>query len=267
MRQASNTMFRAIEQSILAEYSDERFFVDNQMSRIDRFHVERYLHHHRKLVRAVVKSVIRWSPGRSVAEIGPAYGATLMALQQSGKFEVQGFELAANIPVYCSALKSAGVPIQCADLYASLPIEPERFDLVILSEVVEHLYCDLDAVAEVVRPAIRIGGRLLVTTPNIYRLTNLVKIAVGRNIVEGHAATPRMIAGQSVDGRCHPIEYTCQDLRNTFGNRGWRLVALWTDTLDTPTKAFWERIAIATVPKNLLYPTGQTIFAVAERTA
>ena len=60
----------------------------------------------------------------------------------------------------------------------------ERFDFVFFSEVIEHLpmpgYIALERLRKVLRP----GGTIICTTPNLYRLRNLVFMALGRQIFD-----------------------------------------------------------------------------------
>jgi 2-polyprenyl-3-methyl-5-hydroxy-6-metoxy-1,4-benzoquinol methylase len=59
-----------------------------------------------------------------------------------------------------------------------------KFDFVFFSEVIEHLpmpgYIALDRLRKVLRP----GGVLICTTPNLYRLRNVVYMAIGRQIFD-----------------------------------------------------------------------------------
>jgi SAM-dependent methyltransferase len=63
------------------------------------------------------------------------------------------------------------------------PFEP-KFDFVFFSEVIEHLplpgYLVLRRLAKTLRP----GGVLICTTPNLYRLRNVVYMALGRPIFD-----------------------------------------------------------------------------------
>jgi SAM-dependent methyltransferase len=60
----------------------------------------------------------------------------------------------------------------------------QRFDVVIFSEVIEHLpipgYIALDRLRRVLKP----GGLVICTTPNFYRLRNVVYTAIGKRIYD-----------------------------------------------------------------------------------
>jgi SAM-dependent methyltransferase len=59
-----------------------------------------------------------------------------------------------------------------------------KFDFIFFSEVIEHLPIPGHIVLERLRKILRPGGVLLCTTPNLYRLRNVVFMALGRNIFD-----------------------------------------------------------------------------------
>jgi len=105
-------------------------------------------------------------PGAVVVEAGcgEGYGGQLLA--DAGAAVVAGLDVDLAT-VRHAAIAYPGVPVAAANLVA-LPVADRAVDLVVSSQVVEHLW-DQDAfVAECAR-VLRPGGRLVVTTPN--RLT------------------------------------------------------------------------------------------------
>ena len=105
-------------------------------------------------------------PGAVVVEAGcgEGYGGQLLA--DAGAAVVAGFDLDLATLRH-AAIAYPGVPVAAANLVA-LPVADRAVDLVVSSQVVEHLW-DQDAfVAECAR-VLRPGGRLVMTTPN--RLT------------------------------------------------------------------------------------------------
>jgi 2-polyprenyl-3-methyl-5-hydroxy-6-metoxy-1,4-benzoquinol methylase len=59
-----------------------------------------------------------------------------------------------------------------------------KFDFVFFSEVIEHLPIPGYLVLQRLRQVLRPGGVLICTTPNLYRLRNVVYMALGRNIFD-----------------------------------------------------------------------------------
>ncbi len=105
-------------------------------------------------------------PGAVVVEAGcgEGYGGQLLA--DAGAAVVVGLDLDLATLRH-SAVAYPGVPVAAANLVA-LPLGDEAVDLVVCSQVVEHLWDQDGFVAECAR-VLRPGGLLVVTTPN--RLT------------------------------------------------------------------------------------------------
>ena len=101
--------------------------------------------------------------GTRTLDVSCRNGEVLAKLAARG-FEVRGTRFERGLPPF------EGIPIdEGVDLTRGLPYPDASFDLVLMTEVIEHLenhraaLCDL---ARVLRP----GGRLVLTTPNIMRL-------------------------------------------------------------------------------------------------
>lgn len=97
----------------------------------------------------------------------------------------------------------------CDLLHDDLPARGE-YDLVVLGEVIEHLPVPPHIVLDKVRRWIRPGGHVLVTTPNLYRLRNVVRLALGMRLFCNFYYPPR---GRSLG---HPVEYSREQL-------GWQI--------------------------------------------
>ena len=90
---------------------------------------------------------------------------------------------------------------------SKLPYEYNSFDLVIFTEVLEHLYESPINVLENIQNIIKPGGHLLVTTPNVMNLENKIKFLFNINIYQDiyrYCYNPRY--------SLHYREYTKKDL-------------------------------------------------------
>jgi len=56
-----------------------------------------------------------------------------------------------------------------------------NFDLIIFSEIIEHLSNPLSVIKKLV-PLLKKSGYLLITTPNIFRWQNIINLIIGKNI-------------------------------------------------------------------------------------
>lgn len=95
-----------------------------------------------------------------------------------------------------------------ADLFdleaATFPYDDDTFDVVVFGEIIEHLIADpVHALSEINR-VLRPGGLLVVTTPNVARLDNVMRIVEGENVYDPYS-------GYGPHGR-HNREYTRHEL-------------------------------------------------------
>ncbi len=158
----------------------------------------------------------------SVLEVGPAFGHVLLALKRIG-YSVQATECPDTIAGgQCRALVEAGVHVAAWDLHLDQrnPLEPNGFDVVICSEVLEHLLMGLEGAVGKISAMLRPGGVLVVTTPNIYRFTNLRRVVAGENICDPFPNEAAVRSGVVMDGRHHPREPAMRELRAALENCG-----------------------------------------------
>lgn len=101
--------------------------------------------------------------GTRALDVSCRNGEVMRALAACG-FEVRGTRFERGLPPI------EGMPIdEGVDLTRGLPYPDKSFDLVVLTEVIEHLENHRAALGEVAR-VLRPGGHLILTTPNIMRL-------------------------------------------------------------------------------------------------
>jgi SAM-dependent methyltransferase len=101
--------------------------------------------------------------GTRALDVSCRNGEVMRALAARG-FEVRGTRFERGLPPI------EGLPIdEGVDLTRGLPYEDESFDLVVITEVIEHLENHRAAIGELAR-VLRPAGRLILTTPNIMRL-------------------------------------------------------------------------------------------------
>ena len=111
-------------------------------------------------------------------------------------------------------LRECGVPAARWNLALEEASFGVACDTVFLAEVIEHLpipgYVALDRLKRVLRP----GGMLVCTTPNFYRLRNVVYVAMGRRIFDHFRRPEEGPLG-------HVIEYDEERLRWQFERAGF----------------------------------------------
>jgi SAM-dependent methyltransferase len=88
----------------------------------------------------------------------------------------------------------------CDLLYDDLP-ERNHFDIVVMCEVVEHLPVPPYQILSKIKKWMKPGGLLFMTTPNLYRLRNVIRLGLGMRVFDYFFIPER---GQSIG---HPFEY------------------------------------------------------------
>jgi 2-polyprenyl-3-methyl-5-hydroxy-6-metoxy-1,4-benzoquinol methylase len=126
-----------------------------------------------------------------------------------------------------------------------------RYDVVMMGEVIEHLYTAPQLVLAFIRTLVADGGRLIVQTPNAASWQRRVKLALGRNPYE-------MIRVDPTDPG-HFREYTIKELRRLAEGAGFE-VERWNTSWYFDAR--YERHGfgresprpVMGAVKNLLYP-------------
>jgi SAM-dependent methyltransferase len=111
--------------------------------------------------------------GARVLDVGCRYG-TLTRAYLDGN-EVVGVDVDREALEHAAAL---GIEPIWADAAEALPVDDESFDVVVLGELLEHLPIPERTVAEA-RRVLRLGGRLVGSVPNAYRLKSRLQFLVG----------------------------------------------------------------------------------------
>ncbi len=100
------------------------------------------------------------------------------------------------------------------------PYDDESFDVILGCEVIEHMLRDPVHMLGECHRVLRPGGVLVVTTPNVLRLDNVVRMLQGVNILDKYAQ-------QSASAR-HPREYSPDELRQLLDWVGFDVADLCT---------------------------------------
>lgn len=97
----------------------------------------------------------------------------------------------------------------------TLPFEDETFDVVLLCEVLEHFTNDPLRALRQLHRVLKTGGRLILTTPNVARLANVVRLIEGGNPYDPYS-------GFGPYGR-HNREYTRQEVVQLLEYLGFQI--------------------------------------------
>ncbi|MCC7518882.1 MAG: class I SAM-dependent methyltransferase [Verrucomicrobiae bacterium] len=158
-------------------------------------------------------------PGMRLIEIGIAYGF-LAALAKAAGWAAEGLEVPENIPVYCAFALHHEIPVHPGKLGVKpLDLPEGRYGAVIFSEVLEHLRLPTPLVFRELHRILAPGGYLLLTTPNMARLSNVAKLLLGRNVVEAFPEDAE--CENATELLTHVREYTMRELRQGLAHAGF----------------------------------------------
>jgi len=155
-----------------------------------------------------LKECLPWSGGR-VLDVGVYPGHVAMALRRLN-YEVFGVTQPGRDLNDRWAKEQITVRSGLIDK-EPLPFPENYFDLVVFTEVLEHLLYDPKPLVQEFHRVLRPSGGLIVSTPNVLRLENRIKVLLGRNIY------PRHEQFYSSDlYRRHNREYAMQEVISLF---------------------------------------------------
>ncbi len=139
----------------------------------------------------------------TILDIGCGDGfATAVAAQRNAGHHFAGLDWSAGSLL---AARARGLAVLRAGLDgAALPVRPGSVDVVVMSEVIEHLV-DTDSAIEAAHRALRPGGSLLLSTPNLAAWYNRGLLAAGIQPVFSEVSLRSVFGrpGSQVAGHLH----------------------------------------------------------------
>ena len=134
-----------------------------------------------------------------------------------------------------------------------------KFDFVFFSEVIEHLpipgYIALKRLRNVLRP----GGVIICTTPNLYRLRNVVYMALGRRIFDNFQYPDNEVALE------HVLEYSRDHLDWQFQKAGFKQHRVeYFQMHHLPTNPLYRPFALLGYPLHMVHRWRDYLVATAQ---
>lgn len=156
--------------------------------------------------------------------------------------------VAADLPgPHLDYIASHGVETLNWNLCKSDPPFSSKFDFVFFSEVIEHLPIPGHLVLERIKKVLRPGGAVLCTTPNLYRLRNVVYMAMGKQIFDYFRYPDEEVA------LLHVLEYSRDHLDWQFKKAGYTKYQVeYAQFHHIPTNPLHRPIALLGYPLHLV---------------
>jgi 2-polyprenyl-3-methyl-5-hydroxy-6-metoxy-1,4-benzoquinol methylase len=156
--------------------------------------------------------------------------------------------VAADLPgPHLDYIASHGIKTLNWNLCKSDPPFTGAFDFVFFSEVIEHLPIPGHLVLERIKKILRPGGVILCTTPNLYRLRNVVYMALGKQIFDYFRYPEEEVA------LLHVLEYSRDHLDWQFKKAGFSKYEVeFVQFHHIPTNPLHRPIALLGYPLHLV---------------
>jgi 2-polyprenyl-3-methyl-5-hydroxy-6-metoxy-1,4-benzoquinol methylase len=156
--------------------------------------------------------------------------------------------VAADLPgPHLDYIASHGIETLNWNLCKSDPPCAGKFDFVFFSEVIEHLPIPGYLVLERIRKILRPGGVIICTTPNLYRLRNVVYMALGKQIFDYFQYPEEDVA------LLHVLEYSRDHLDWHFKKAGFAKHEVeYCQFHHVPTNPIHRPIALLGYPLHLV---------------
>jgi 2-polyprenyl-3-methyl-5-hydroxy-6-metoxy-1,4-benzoquinol methylase len=150
---------------------------------------------------------------------------------------------------YAGPLQRAGIPVVTFNLMATELNKIEgKFDVVVLLEVIEHIPLPGHVVIERIKPLLRSSGIVFMTTPNLFRIRNLIRLFRGVEFLD------RFTIPEPGEGLGHQLEYSAEHLRWQLERAGMEIIMLGHDDLGRTGHTIGARLARTVLSPLALRP-------------
>ncbi len=149
--------------------------------------------------RRVELSLLEKKPDAELLDLGCGDGEfTLQAAKKIGTKRIHGIEI---VQADIDKARASGIDVHQCDLNGSLPFESEIFDVIIASHIIEHL-CHTDTFIREVYRMLKVGGYLLIATPNLAAFINVLFLLLGKQPTIAEVSDVALVGTCSPRGKC-----------------------------------------------------------------
>lgn len=155
--------------------------------------------------------------GMKVLDIGTLPGTMPTVLKRLGAV-AYGIDIDPDRYGFSKKMRSEGISLlTCNFAEEQLPFSDEMFDIILFTEVIEHMLTDPQKILNEIYRVLRTDGLLVVTTPNVASLRNRLKLLLGKNVHPKNFYTVPYLYQR------HYYEYTMSELEDRLGRAGFSI--------------------------------------------
>jgi methionine biosynthesis protein MetW len=161
------------ERQIIEEFNNERYNNDESMNLEFLSNLQRY-----EIILKKVESIIQANAIKNpqIVDLGCGPGHLCKYISEKG-YPVTGVDISDNS---LELVRQKGIKAVKANLQEKLPFEDNELDIVIATEVIEHIY-DTESFMEEIKRITKPGGSIIITTPNVASLARRFMLFFGKN--------------------------------------------------------------------------------------
>ncbi len=166
----------------------------------------RYMQEHSYGFKRIVKSIPVLPGPIRILDIGPT-PFTIFIKKNFPEYEIWALD---RTNLMENRFKEAGIQLKVCDLdNANIPFEDEYFNVVIFTEVLEHIFAPPSSILKEVKRIMRPSGKLILSVPNIVNLSRRIRFLFGVTPLPN--ADHQLNKGW-VHGHGHIHEYTKKEI-------------------------------------------------------
>jgi SAM-dependent methyltransferase len=118
-----------------------------------------------------------------------------------------------------------GIELRTCNLDAGkLPFDSGAFDVVIFTQVLEHVFFPPTELLREVRRVLGVSGKLLLSVPNIAGLSNRLRLLFGRTVLQDADGQFQVNSNAQMHGHGHLHEYTRHEIASICRSAGFTVV-------------------------------------------
>jgi ubiquinone/menaquinone biosynthesis C-methylase UbiE len=196
---------------------------------------------------ALLNEVIKSSPDQPENLLSVACSTGVMERQMKKKLGLNIYGVDGAFSALSTAQKR-GIQLVCSDV-SSLPFKDNFFDYVYAGEIIEHVFDVQNFISELNR-VMRVGGHLVLTTPNLAKIDDRVKFLFG--------ISPRQVAPLHEYLYLHIRPFTASSITAALTANGFTNISVKTNVIrvDLSGKKF---VSYSKVLANLFPTLGATL--------